>query len=215
MQCWYRYVFAVIATGPRVTFVPKLSLSVDPDPDLLLLDRYIPLVQARTTNERFCQLDVAEAAQLDEIVERIGALARNKYGNEQHLRVTDIGKTLGREMTCEGQSQALLQQVMGIVSDALQGHNKPVSDELRTRLERYCMLVGAYYIELKCKHLWRRTRYKFWGAIVTLHDSLLYHSLLGTTEAKHLGETAPDHVSGCGEETREFVRAGYKELMKG
>lgn len=200
---------------PFMTFVPKLSLSVDPDPDLLLLNRYIPIVQAKTANERFCQLDATEAMQLEEIVERIGTIAREKFGNEQGQRVTEIGKALGRKMTCEGESQALLQKVMKIVSDAQEGHGEPVSDELRGRIERYCRLVGAYYIELRCKHLWRRNRYRFWEAIVTLHDSLLYHSLLGTTEAKHVGEIAPDQVSGCGKETRDFVRAGYKELMKG
>lgn len=215
VPCCYRYTSAVIAMGRFLIFVPKLSLSVDPDPDLLLLDSYIPLVQAKTASERFRQIDTPASKQLDDIVERIGKLAREKYGDEQGQRVNEIGRALAREMTSEREAQALLQQATSIVSDALKGRGEPVSDELRGRLERYCRLVGAYYIELRCKHLWRRQRYRFWEAIVALHDSLLYHSLLGTTEAKHTGETAPDQVTGCGEQTRDFVKSGYSELVKG
>lgn len=193
-----------------MTFSPKLSLTVDPEPDLLLLDAYIQLVQGKIANERLRHLDAGQEQKLNELVEHTGALARKRYGDEQSRRVTRIGETLGRQVSCD--SEALLQNVMAVVDAALNGYSQPVSGELRIMLERYCRLAGAYYIELRCKHLWRKNRYRFWRAIVDLHDTLLYHTLIGTTEAKHTAETAPDHVPHCGKETKKLVQSAFKEL---
>ena len=193
-------------------FAPNLSLTVSPDPDLLLLDSYIRLVEAKTIDDNRHCLQPAEQQILNAAVDRALLLARQKYGDKQAERVTKLGEERGLASNTDEERDAKVHNGVAALERALEGQAPSLSEALRTRLERYCWLAGGYYVDVNCKHLSKRQRYAFWQAVVERHNDLLYHTMLGTTEAKHAAETAPDVLPGCGGETRAYVRAAYKEI---
>ncbi len=193
-------------------FAPNLNLTVAPEPDLLLLDSYIRLVESKTIDDRHRTLTPAQRQTLHDAIDRAHALAQEKYGAEQALRVTQLGQDRGQAQQSPEACAARLQTTMTEMDRALEGCPTPVSDQLRSSLEHYCRLAGGYYVEMRCKHLSKKKRYALWQAIFDRHNALLYYTMLGTTEAKHTSETAPDMIAACGAETRDFVRAVYTEI---
>lgn len=193
---------------------PKLDLSVHPQADYQLLDIYIRLVQAKTVNDACRELAAGEAARLSDLVERTGRLARQKYGEEQGARVTGLGEEAGRAVTRDDERKHVLQANMQLAARAQAGQASPVSAELRSRLERYSRLSVAYYVECKCKHLWRWQRRNFWKAVNRVHDALLLDSMLGTTEARDAALSAAEAYPVASKESKRVVKAAYKEIMK-
>lgn len=195
-------------------FAPNLSLTVAPEPDLLLLDSYIRLVECKRIDDRRNVLQPSEQRMLETAVNRTRLLARQKYGDEQAARVTKLGEKRGDAAQNASECEARVRHAIAALEDALDGRAPPVSNDLRTRLEHYCWVAGGYYVDVTCKHLSKRQRYAFWQAVVDRHNELLYHSMLGTSEAKHAAELAPNAMPACGRETKKFVRSAYTEVKK-
>lgn len=190
---------------------PPRDTGIEAGPDLSLADGLCRLLQGQALNARCRYLSGSDAVELDDYVERALRVVRSRYGADESDSMAGLFLEKVAGMPCGEDSRRLTLDALAAGRLAREGP-MPVPEDLQRRIDAYCRLASAYYVELAHRHLAYRDRLAFWRLIAGLHNSLAERTLLGVSEAKHRAERAPKDNPVRGWKTRSLVRSAFRDI---